>query len=374
MYRIGTLFRILNPLRADMCTAVQMKDGIVAMSPRSDPVVWERLEDWTSYYPSQLPCKVETDTHVADLLDMPQQREPVTQWKIPRKSQEIALLKWPRHLYTLISECGLLEREDLRAAYQHLLDVLTEHRRELKTRAPHVAQKYRQGVQFYWSVDMKHEGIRDWVVFEEGVDAARERTLLYQVLAAYYPVYELIRDVVVPYMKERQEEDTRQREIERFQKLLANTVESHRRHMESSKWEEERLLGRMKSHQEHLNQLDKEGREAKARLEMILQNGSMKKGENCQEVRLQIRKLKQDYKEMHMMRRVMETKMVLMKANLRALFDSKPREQITDEVVEAVKQAAEAEAVKRVRAEMAEEEAKAEKTEEEVVEVAEEKV
>ena len=133
-------------------------------------------------------------------------------WHIPAMRTMIRSLPWARHIYTLIHEhhntcnSGLLQREDIRDAYNHLVDVLTDHAQQLRTCIPLKSSRYEKGIQ-----------ISELKYYIIPIHTMSNDELLSIVTSAYRPLYNLLCDNVVPYMERIAKEQQKKLEISSLQ-------------------------------------------------------------------------------------------------------------------------------------------------------------
>jgi hypothetical protein len=128
-----------------------------------------------------------------------------TSWCVPPQRNTVNAIPWARHIYTMIRECdrNLLQREDMRTAYNHLVEVLTHHSNEIRTSLPYHRVRYETGITMKFEKHGYH-GSANITHFVHGmthVSQERYYTLLDIVIEAYLPLYAMLKDTIVPFME-----------------------------------------------------------------------------------------------------------------------------------------------------------------------------
>lgn len=260
-YPFGTIFRIPGHQRIAF-RAICFEERIVPMMDRSpSDLSYSTLEDWVASLPHTL-SEVMIDSTLAHACEE-QAKKPMeitatpAKWKVPRITRELECLKWPRHIYHLLKECNLLSRQDICEAYHSFIEVLMEHRHEIRTVEPLLKYKYQHGIEFNWDMHAPEGSIRESVrLLDRGLTRESARILLNQIQAAYLPLYNRIKDVVVPYMKNKIQEERRAKDIARYQKLLTKTVRAHQALLELHARQEAGLRATMQQYRAHLDALE----------------------------------------------------------------------------------------------------------------------
>ena len=214
-------------------TAKMIREGVLQIKggPRC---MYSSVEEWLDTLPGSPDPSRLLVTSAADenerrkqLLKQKRTEKQNTSWHIPSLQTMAGSLPWARYIYTLIREhhqvcsSGLLRREDMRLAYNHLVRILTEYSHQLRTCPPLHTYRYRRGIQISelenFIIPIHHLSIDE---------------LIQIITNAYRPLYEMLCENVVPYMeriaKERRKKQTirtltryRNKYVHRMMKLTA---------------------------------------------------------------------------------------------------------------------------------------------------------
>jgi hypothetical protein len=142
-----------------------------------------------------------------------------TMWHVPPARMMTQSLPWARYIYTHIREhhrvcgSGLLQREDMRLAYNHLVKVLTEHSHQLRTCPPLSTYRYKRGMQIS---ELEYNIIP--------IHTMTMDELIQVVTNAYRPLYTMLCDNVIPYMERILKERRKKRDVKTYQRLRAKYV------------------------------------------------------------------------------------------------------------------------------------------------------
>lgn len=140
-------------------------------------------------------------------------------FKVPAKSR--ATTRWAIHIYDMMKEAKpeLLQREDIKNAYNALIDCLLEYEGSLISWAPAKYNKYKEGIKPYKSSYTYFENLP--LRFNQEYEAYNRPDLKKQfqensakILQTYTPLYDLIKRDVVPYMELKQHEVSSKKDIE----------------------------------------------------------------------------------------------------------------------------------------------------------------
>ena len=119
-------------------------------------------------------------------------------WKVPMQRAAIRSTHWARHIYFMIKEANptLLQRDDIRDAYNHLVNCLILHCNSVVSYSPRSYSKYYQGIKF----DTLQSFSTSRTISLLPEQPAEQYRVIEDIYAAYEPLYQLIKDEVVPYM------------------------------------------------------------------------------------------------------------------------------------------------------------------------------
>lgn len=124
-------------------------------------------------------------------------------WNVPVPRAAIRSTHWARHIYTMIKEANpaLLQRDEIRDAYNNLVNCLIAHRDSLMSYSPYPGSKYHQGINYDTLQAFSSSRIMS-ILPESQLKLTPERfkSMVATIYATYEPLYQLIKDDVVPYM------------------------------------------------------------------------------------------------------------------------------------------------------------------------------
>jgi hypothetical protein len=244
---------------------VVMEDGIRADGVRMYP----SLEEWLAVLPgSPDQSMLQIDTNLAEEEQKQEDMRVThatqavlkkkTKWNVPPLRGMCRSLPWARHIYTLIRECDkeLLQREDMRDAYNHLVDVLTTYANVIRTSVPLTFRRYRYGVTFSPDIHAPFDGIQEYVHPNPIAPPSAFEDALHTIHAAYQPLYALLHDTVVPFM----ERITREKRVARdrivYTRCRDRYVKQMMRLTEQYEKKATYLRSQMERYQFYLNELE----------------------------------------------------------------------------------------------------------------------
>ena len=136
-------------------------------------------------------------------------------FKVPDK--KILSTRWTIHVYDMIKEARLelLQREDIRTAYNNLIDCLRKYDGLLESYIPSKSSKYNSGIDF----DYIANGVAifnchpfRWIPNSNYADSQRDENIkkkiefIVEIEKVYTPLFDLIKRDVIPYMELKQHE------------------------------------------------------------------------------------------------------------------------------------------------------------------------
>lgn len=205
-------------------TAKVLREGVLQIKggPRC---TYSSVEEWSNTLPgSPDPSKIVVTSNYEENKQRKQQRDQQrkqklvekkkTTWHIPPTRTMARSLPWARYIYDLIHEhhrvcgSGLLQREDMRLAYNHFVKILTDHSHQLRTCPPLSPYRYRRGIHIS---ELEHYIIP--------IHTMSMKELMSIVRDAYSPLYHMLLDNVVPYMERVVKEQQKKRDTKTFQRL-----------------------------------------------------------------------------------------------------------------------------------------------------------
>ena len=241
-YPDGTLLRI-SPSSIGSSVAVSLGNSIAVNPGLSKPVT--SAEEWLAYtlhdtlhgnatditYPSveawlaTLPGADITQLLIHLPKETKQAKKKRTAWKVPPARSNF---RWARHVYTMIHESGC-KTDEVREAYHQFMDRLMENETYIRTSAPFSHDKYERGIVLSDDIHASRHGIRDYVHMGPHVTSDRGANILRSIYDAYYPLYLLIKDTVVPYMKQMTQKRRDDYNTALYMRALSKAVEAHQK-------------------------------------------------------------------------------------------------------------------------------------------------
>jgi hypothetical protein len=240
-------------------TAKMMEQGVFQIKggPRH---MYSSVEEWLNTLPgSPDPSKlIITSEHDENeqrkkLREQQKIEKKKTTWHVPPARNMLRSLPWARYVYGMIREhnrvcgSGLLQREDMRLAYNHLVKVLTEHSHQLRTCTPLHTYQYKKGVQ-----------ISELAYNIIPIHTMSMDELVLIVANAYRPLYTIMCDNVIPYMERILKERRKKRDIKIYQRLRAKYVRKMMILTARYEREAEYLRHQMEYCQDRLNRIETE--------------------------------------------------------------------------------------------------------------------
>lgn len=148
-------------------------------------------------------------------------------WNVPNRRTHPEN-RWPRHIHTIIKECNpaLLQRIDIHAAYQHLMEGLLLYApRIMRSFEPYPHAKYDRGIH----IQVIEELIEESISTHNRVSRQEFQVAATDIMARYSVLYELIKYEVVPYMERKSREVIIAKETKGHMKTLQRCIDSHTR-------------------------------------------------------------------------------------------------------------------------------------------------
>jgi hypothetical protein len=237
-----------------------MLEGGVFQIKGGPRCMYASVEEWLitlpgSPDPSTLIVTSEQDENEKYLLKREQKvvEKKKTTWHVPPARNVLRSLPWARYIYGLIRKhhrvcgSGLLQCEDMRLAYNHLVKVLTEHSHQLRMCTPLRPYRCLRGVHIS---ELEHYIIQ--------IHTMSMDELIQIVDNAYRPLYTIMCDNVIPYMERIVKERRDKRDKKTYQRLRAKYV--HKMMILTARYERdaEHLRHQMEYCQDRLNRIETE--------------------------------------------------------------------------------------------------------------------
>ena len=116
---------------------------------------------------------------------------------IPTKRSPIMSTRWMRHVYEMMVEANVTITDEIIHAYNNVVKCLKKYS-QLSTSTPSKSDRYKVGIEL--KLDEHYiDGI--FLHFEHTTPYDTRKIISKEIMEAYMPLYVLIKDIVVPFMK-----------------------------------------------------------------------------------------------------------------------------------------------------------------------------
>lgn len=204
-------------------------------------IKYDTVDQWLATLPNSPSLSaILVKEHLAEMIETEHKRKEAKQttkkkepkpkkvkWNVPPPKSVIRSTHWARHVYTMIKEANpeLLKRDDIRDAYNRLMDSLIAYRSIVMSYAPYPSGKYRTGIN-YPSLQEFRRGRLFGVVQNTQTTMEQFQVAVDAIYLVYEPLYLLIKDVVVPYMENTIREKNKKHEKEQCEKGLSRVIQN----------------------------------------------------------------------------------------------------------------------------------------------------
>jgi hypothetical protein len=124
-------------------------------------------------------------TKVALKMDIPSKRSPITS------------TRWMRHVYEIMVEANVTITDEIIHAYNNVVKCLKKYT-QMSTSTPLKSLRYQDGIELILS---EHSIRGIYMHFEYTIPYDTRKVICQEIMEIYIPLYELIKDTVVPFMK-----------------------------------------------------------------------------------------------------------------------------------------------------------------------------
>jgi hypothetical protein len=263
MFPLYTLLRYYHAGRRFV--AMIIEDGVWVMNETHRRSLYPCVQVWLMSLPGSPDISLlEIDSTLANQEEkrekerMEHAKQAVTKkakkWNVPGKFNHPRSLTWARHIYMMIRECSkkcnnrLLENEEARLAYNHLVHVLTEFNDSIRTLVPFPRYRYTRGIDINDLPTMIHVLPN---VTDDGMFHAAIRI-------AYQPLYVHLKYTVIPYMDEIKRQKEKEVDIAQYRAHRDRAVKKMMKLTEDYEKKASVLREKMERYQAYLDQLEGE--------------------------------------------------------------------------------------------------------------------
>jgi len=124
-------------------------------------------------------------TKVALKMDIPSKRSPITS------------TRWMRHVYEMMVEANVTITDEIIHAYNNVVKCLKKYT-QMSTSTPLKSLRYQDGIELILS---EHSIRGIFMHFDYTIPYDTRKVICQEIMEIYIPLYELIKDTVVPFMK-----------------------------------------------------------------------------------------------------------------------------------------------------------------------------
>ena len=261
MFPLYTLLRYYYAGRRFISMVIE--EGVWHINEIHQRSLYPTVQDWLKSLPGYPDISlISVDTTAADQEQQREQErieraqkavvQKAKKWNVPGKTNAPRSLTWARHVYLMIRECNkacnnrLLENEDARLAYNHLVHVLTECSGSIRTSIPFKRHRYIKGID-----------INDISCYIHCLPNVPEDGTFYATIRiAYQPLYAHLKYTVVPYMEQIQLEKQKDVDIAQYRACRDRAVKKMMKLTERYEKEANVLREKMERYQDYLDQLE----------------------------------------------------------------------------------------------------------------------
>jgi len=247
-------------------TAMIMEDGVWQMKGQTgNRTLYPSVTEWLTTLPgSPDPSALQVSTKLAEdeqrredlRIDHAKQAasKKKTKWNVPRLKSMARSLPWARHIYSMIRECDptLLTRDDMRDAYNQLVQFLTDHANELRTSMIRRRFRYERGIQIHSGVYRAGDIIYPLL----NVTTQRYTELFDMVQVVYQPLYAILQETVVPFMERKRLEKQRNADLKIYRRRRDQYVKQMMKLTEKYEKDAAWLRNQMERYQSYIDQIE----------------------------------------------------------------------------------------------------------------------
>jgi len=256
MFPVGTVLRYYPVPSANPCpimdwnhyTAIVTENGVYQLKcdyAAGHKELYKTVESWLLFLSSRvrnirltvenlnvtLPVEKNTTSNISNNKSTTSNQDLTSttklKWNVPNQRTHPQNM-WPRHIHTIIKECNpaLLQRTDIHAAYQHLMEGLLLYApRIMRSYEPYKDDKYKKGIH----IQVIEELISESISTHNAVTRQEFQVAATDIMARYSVLYELIKHEVVPYMERKSREVKVEKEKKSHSQNLQRCINAHTR-------------------------------------------------------------------------------------------------------------------------------------------------
>ena len=118
------------------------------------------------------------------------------QCEVPGRNSKIESIRWARHVYEMMTEAKVEITNEIIDMYNHLVNTLKKF--NMSTGCPPKHIRYDYGI----CLELSQYSLKGtYIHFDHSVLSAEKETAYKEIMTAYQPLFDLIKDTVVPFMK-----------------------------------------------------------------------------------------------------------------------------------------------------------------------------
>jgi hypothetical protein len=153
-------------------------------------------------------------------------KEKPKQCEVPSRNSKVESIRWARHVYEMITEAKVEITDEIIDLYNHLVNTLKKF--NMSTGCPPKQIRYDYGI----CLELTQYSLRGtYIHFDHSVSSVEKETAYKEIMTAYQPLFDLIKDIVVPFMKTQHTKLITAKTLEYKKKLLVKAHDDMERLM-----------------------------------------------------------------------------------------------------------------------------------------------
>lgn len=149
-------------------------------------------------------------------------------WNVPKRNDTTRSVPWARHLYYMIREANpeWLKREDIRDAYNAVVDILRKYSTQIRTNIPYRYSRYYSGIDIKEYRRFLHPG--------PNTPHHEFEAILKEIVEVYRVLYEMVGIDLLAYMDMASQRAYAQAKIKQYTKMMQQAIKKHQALMQQA--------------------------------------------------------------------------------------------------------------------------------------------
>jgi hypothetical protein len=149
------------------------------------------------------------------------------QCEVPSRNSKVESTRWARHVYEMMTEAKVEITDEIIDAYNHLVSTLKKY--PMGTGCPSKYNRYDDGI----CLELFQYSLRGtYIHFDHKISIPEREEICKDIMAAYQPLFVMIKDIVVPFMKKQYAHISATKNLEYKKKQLVKAHDDMERLME----------------------------------------------------------------------------------------------------------------------------------------------